>query len=102
MSNPEIIAQVERAKTMAVAAAVILEQSKAALWHLHEQGRIIDTQIEHFHQLIARLEEVANGWEIQLKRVCDISHLDVQIQKLNAAILKEAAETKKDPWAGNS
>ena len=65
---------------------------------LYEQTRMVNTQIEHFHQLIGRLEAIAQSWEWTVRRVANLSAFDEQLQRLTAKILQEEAEKKKDPW----
>jgi putative heme degradation protein len=91
-------AEIKKGRTAAIAATCTLTDAELILADLTNKSMIMDSQIEHLHGLIARLEAIAEAWAIQVKRVADISHFDVQLQKLTAAIFREAAASKKDPW----
>jgi hypothetical protein len=99
--NPELQAEIEKARTAAVAATCCLTDSQILLADLTDKSRIVDSQIEHLHGLIARFEAIAEAWSIQVKRVADISHFDVELQKLTARILNEAGnDTQKEGGQG--
>jgi hypothetical protein len=71
-------------------AGIILEELRNQLDGHQQRLRIMNSQIEHLWKLIARLEAIAEAWEYQVRRVADISHFDLQLQKLTARLLGDA------------
>ncbi len=96
--SPEFQAEINKARTAALASVcshidvqLVLEELKDQVQGHRQRNSILDSQIEHLHGLIARFEAIAEVWEHQVKRVCDISHFEIELDKLTAKILREAA-----------
>ncbi len=93
--------EIEKARTAAVAATCTLTDAEIILADLADKARVIDSQIEHFHGLIARFEAIAEAWEYQVRRVADISHFDMELRKLTARILQKAVPEADKGTGGN-
>ena len=105
----ELKAEIEKVRTATLAAQCIVAEMALYLEILKEEADgwrrrnlIHDSQNERQDTAIRRLEAVAAGWEAQLSVIADLDRLDVQVKKLNVAILKEEAGNKKDPWGSVS
>ena len=107
--TPEQQEAIEKARTATLAAQCIvaemtlyLEILKAEADGARRRNLIHDSQIERQETAIRRLEAVAARWEAQLAVITDLDRLDIQVKKLNAAILQEEVGNKKDPWGSVS
>jgi hypothetical protein len=103
--TPKLQAELEQARTAAVAAnlmvtelAVYLDELKEAADGWRRRNLIVDSLMERQEQVIRRLEAVAAAWEAQLTIITDLDRIDMQVKKLTGRMLQEAASSRKDPW----
>lgn len=100
---PTLQAEVEKCRTATLAAncmvtelAAYLDELKAEAEGWRRRNLIVDSQAEREEQAIRRLEALAAAWEAQLATISGLDRLDMQLKKLNAAILKEAVPKKTE------
>jgi DNA repair photolyase len=102
--NPDTQDQIERQRTDALVAALREEIQVLGEKFLHQgvegwfrREGIDDHLTERKEKALRRLEAVAAAWEAQLSTIMDLDRLNLDIGRLNVAILKEAARETDKP-----